>query len=873
MVHTGALPTGLGINASTGAITGTPTAAGTFTFTVQVTDSETSPVTATSGSLSITIDKVAPTVTPNVVPSTTFGGESVRYSAGVTSGAGTPTGTVTFTIGATTICNTVPIVSGTATCNSSAAPVGTDTVTATYNGDSNFSVVSNTTSLTVNPPLAVSTTSLAGGTLGVAYNQSVTATGGQTPYHGWTVNTGALPTGLGINASTGAITGTPTAAGTFTFTVQVTDSETSPVTATSGSLSITIAKVMPAVAPNVLPSISYGGSSVQYSAGVTSGAGTPTGTVTFTIGATTICSTVPIVSGTATCNSSAAPVGTDTVTATYNGDTNFLSTSNTTTLTVNPPLSISTTSLAGGTVGVAYDQAVTATGGQSPYSGWAVASGALPTGLTIDSSTGHITGTPTTAGLFTFTVQVSDSETSPATATSGSLSITIVKGTATVASVGATPTGPVTVGTSVAYSASVTGGGVTPTGTVTFKIGATTLCTTGALSSGSGNCSASNAPIGSDTVTATYNGDGNYNSGATGTTSLTVNPTALVITTTSLPGGTQGSSYNATVHGSGGVPPYSFTRTAGALPPGLALATNGNISGTPTSSGTFNFTVTLSDSHSDPTTSRALSITVAAQTLHGYWLVAGDGGIFNFGKAKFFGSTGSIHLQRPVTGMTPTGDRQGYWMVATDGGMFAFGDARFFGSIPGDGIHPAGSGVSPELAKPIVAMVASPTGNGYLLVATDGGVFAFGDARFHGSCPGIGGCSGAVVDVVPDAGELGYWVVTATGHVYAFGNAANLGEATATPAPITGAVASASGNGYLLVNSQGDVYGFGDAHSLGAAPSGLPAPIEGIVATSTGQGYWLMGSTGAVYNYGDAPNDGSMFGKPLNAPIVTAAGF
>ena len=71
---------------------------------------------------------------------------------------------------------------------------------------------------------------------------------------------------------------------------------------------------------------------------------------------------------------------------------------------------------------------------------------------------------------------------------------------------------------------------------------------------------------------------------------------------------------------------------------------------------------------------------------HGYWLVGRDGGIFSFGSAPFYGSTGNIRLQRPVVGITPTPDHRGYWLVATDGGIFAFGDAGFYGSIPGIGI-------------------------------------------------------------------------------------------------------------------------------------------------------------------------------------------
>ena len=65
---------------------------------------------------------------------------------------------------------------------------------------------------------------------------------------------------------------------------------------------------------------------------------------------------------------------------------------------------------------------------------------------------------------------------------------------------------------------------------------------------------------------------------------------------------------------------------------------------------------------------------------HGYWLVASDGGIFTFGDAAFYGSTGNIRLNQPVVGMAATPDGHGYWLVASDGGIFTFGDAGFYGS-------------------------------------------------------------------------------------------------------------------------------------------------------------------------------------------------
>jgi len=260
---------------------------------------------------------------------------------------------------------------------------------------------------------------------------------------------------------------------------------------------------------------------------------------------------------------------------------------------------------------------------------------------------------------------------------------------------------------------------------------------------------------------------------------------------------------------------------------------------------------------------------------HGYWLVGSDGGIFTFGSAQFFGSTGSLHLQRPVVGITPTADRGGYWLVASDGGIFAFGNAGFHGSIPGAGLNPAGSGLPRSLNAPIVGMVPSTDGGGYFMVASDGGVFAFGDAKFEGSCPGIGGCSGAAVAVVPDATGNGYWVMTSTGAVYTFGDAANYGQPGTQSSAITSAVATPNGGGYWILDAAGQVFPFGNATGMGSLPPGSAGaldPASAVFETSDGGGYWLVTALGKVANFGDAPFDGDMSGTHLNGPIVAASG-
>jgi ribosomal protein L24E len=112
-------------------------------------------------------------------------------------------------------------------------------------------------------------------------------------------------------------------------------------------------------------------------------------------------------------------------------------------------------------------------------------------------------------------------------------------------------------------------------------------------------------------------------------------------------------------------------------------------------------------------------------TSGGYWMVASDGGIFTFGDAKFYGSTGNIPLAQPVVGMARTSDGKGYWLVASDGGVFTFGDAKFYGST-----------ANVKLAAPVVGIVPTSDGKGYWLVASDGGIFTFGDAGFVGSLGG-----------------------------------------------------------------------------------------------------------------------------------------
>jgi secreted PhoX family phosphatase len=219
----------------------------------------------------------------------------------------------------------------------------------------------------------------------------------------------------------------------------------------------------------------------------------------------------------------------------------------------------------------------------------------------------------------------------------------------------------------------------------------------------------------------------------------------------------------------------------------------------------------------------------------GYWEVASDGGIFSFGDAQFFGSTGALTLNKPIVDMAATPDGKGYWLVASDGGIFAFGDAGFYGSVPGE-LKPGQT-----LNQPIVGIATTPDGKGYWAVAADGGIFAFGDATFDGSVPG------------------------------------QLKPGQVLNKPIVGITSTNDGKGYWIVASDGGIFSFGDATFYGSTGAiALNKPIVGIATSGDGLGYWLVASDGGIFAFGDAGYAGSVPGQlapgqTLNKPIVGLA--
>jgi hypothetical protein len=183
------------------------------------------------------------------------------------------------------------------------------------------------------------------------------------------------------------------------------------------------------------------------------------------------------------------------------------------------------------------------------------------------------------------------------------------------------------------------------------------------------------------------------------------------------------------------------------------------------------------------------------------WVADSSGAIFGQSDlggppANNFGDMAGRLLNQPMVGMSPTADANGYWMVASDGGIFAFGDAQFLGSMGGR-----------HLNKPVASVAHTPDGGGYWLVAGDGGIFAFGDAQFFGSMGGQH-LNKPMVAVISTPDGHGYWMVASDGGVFCFGDAQFHGSTASRTLSAPIAFLIPNGNGYTLIGRNGQEYPF-----------------------------------------------------------------
>jgi hypothetical protein len=330
-------------------------------------------------------------INSSVVNDTTHGGVAYSLNGPGSLGPATQTGSAGYSYFYTSTYSTPSSVSGTATAvvavNSVHTPSSTASVTIIING-----------------ALTITTTSLPSGMTAVPYTTTVTASGG-TGALTWSVPTGSLPPGLSINAGTGVISGTPAAYGTYTVPVSVTDSASTPVTVTK-TFSLFIASPLPVVKPQTLPNGVAGtaySQTLAYTGGNGSAPAWAVATGSLPPGLTLNAAT-GVISGTPT-NASAGNTYTFTVTVTVGPQT---SASVSFSITIYALPVVTTTSLPSGNIGIKYNQTLNYSGGSGGAPTWAIVSGSLPanSGLTLNTATGVISGTPTTAASYTFSVTV-----------------------------------------------------------------------------------------------------------------------------------------------------------------------------------------------------------------------------------------------------------------------------------------------------------------------------------------------------------------------------------------------------------------------------------------------------------------------------------
>ena len=215
--------------------------------------------------------------------------------------------------------------------------------------------------------------------------------------------------------------------------------------------------------------------------------------------------------------------------------------------------------------------------------------------------------------------------------------------------------------------------------------------------------------------------------------------------------------------------------------------------------------------------------------------------------SHYYGPATLGSLPGGVSTVGSSGGVGGYWINASDGGVFSFGNAQFHGSTGGM-----------RLNQPVVGMASTHDAGGYWEVATDGGVFSFGDAQFHGSTGSIRLNKPMVgMAVTPDGG--GYWLVASDGGIFAYGDAGFDGStgSLVLNKPVIGMVPTRDGRGYWLIASDGGVFAFGDAGFFGSLGGAPPATaLVGVAPTPDGGGYWVLGANGTAYTFGDAPQVG-----------------
>src|ERR1700691_2270865 len=565
-VSVGSLPGGLSLNPATGLISGQPTTAiSAASFTIQATD--TNQATG-SKQFSLTINPAIVITTGSPLPIGTVG---ANYSQSLTASGGS--GTYTWAVSAGTLPGglTLNPATGLIAGLPNIAATSPFTIQVT---DSNQVTAASPFVLTIHAPLAITTSSpLANGVVGAVYNQTLTGSGGDTPYT-WSVTTGSLPGGLSLASSTGVISGTPKTTGAFPFTIQLSDS-TTPANTVTKPFAITVAPFTITTSPT-LPNATVG---VPYTETLVAAGGVPP-YVSWAITKGSLPAQLSLNSTTGTISGAPGAIASATFTVQVTDSASNTASQSFTLAVVRAPV-FTTASLPNGTAGVVYLQTLAASGGTMPYT-WTVVSGSLPGGLTLSSTAGPIAGNPSAAGTSNFTIQLTDAT----GVTARQAFVLTIVAALTISTTSPLPTGEA----AIKYSQTLTAAGGTPPYTWSVIGGAVppglTLAAGGLLA-------------GTPDTPGTFNfmaqATDKNNVTASATFAMAIAGVLGISTSPSLDGGSLNVVYSQSLTASPGVGPYAWSVARGALPAGLDLSPAGVLSGVPTATGTFAFTAKVAD--------------------------------------------------------------------------------------------------------------------------------------------------------------------------------------------------------------------------------------------------------------------------------------